>query len=223
MTELARAYLGRGVSQGHWLDVAREAERQSSKSTMALVGLADGVRQRKGGSGLLLDLRELLEERNRWAHGAKPATPAEANMRSREYRVRLDHALADSSFLSDSPWVLIEGGSYDRREHAFRIRSQRAMGDHPEFERFVFTSNTPLADDTFYLVGSGGVIDLSPFVAMRFCEMCRQPEMFYADRLDKKRGTSLKSFARGHVLFDPDLDSDLLDLARSSGGDVEEH
>lgn len=222
MTELGRAYLGRGVSQGHWLELAREAERQSGKNGSALPGLADGVRQRKGGTGVIPDLRQLLEERNRWAHGAKPATPTEANMRSREYRVFLDRALADCSFLSRSPWILVEGCSYIRRERTFRVRAQLAMGDHPEFERLTITSSAPLADDTFYLVGNGHAIDLSPFVVMRFCEMCRQPEMFYADRLDRKRGTSLKSFARGHVLFDPDLDPDIRALGHSPGDDAAE-
>ncbi len=48
-------------------------------------------------------------------------------------------------------------------------------------------------------------LDLTPMLVIRYCDQCRQPEVCHADRVDERAGVSLKSFARGHQVFDPDL------------------
>lgn len=218
LENLQSAYLQRGVTQGHWLDLVREIGRTSAGHPHALMGMDKALRLEKGGQGLLADLRIILEERNRWAHGAKPHNLAEAAFRVTDLRVPLERAMARSAFLAESSWVLIRGSSYRRRERNFRINAYRAMGDHPEFERFDFDSSIPLADDNFYILGSSGPIDLSPFVVTRFCETCRQAEVCYADRLDPKRGVSLKSIGRGHVIYDTGLQDEILHLAEGHRG-----
>jgi hypothetical protein len=118
-----------------------------------------------------------------------------------------------SLFLANTPWVLVKAVSYRRTEGQFRVLGNRAMGDHPEFERIDLDSKVPLADDNFYALGPRGPIDMSPLVVMRYCPTCRQPEAFYADRTDPKQGVSLKSFGRGHVIFDPTLEQELSTIA----------
>lgn len=216
LANLHAAYLDRGVAQGHWHDAIRDVAKASVGHQYALVGLQEALRLGKGGSGLLKDLRTVLEERNRWAHGARPQNPAECGSRVSEFRPALERALVKSLFLEQMPWILVESSSYDRLEGNFEISGYKAMGDHPEFERIVFKSNVPLANDNFYVKVRARFIDLSPFVVMRYCETCRQPEVFYADRVDSKQGVCLKSFGRGHVIFDPSLTREIQTL-RNAG------
>jgi hypothetical protein len=79
------------------------------------------------------------------------------------------------------------------------------MSDHPEFESRDMALRTPLANDTFYVLMEPHVLDLTPFLVIRYCPLCRQPEVCYADRLDPDKGVSLKSVARGHQIFDAEL------------------
>ena len=198
----------------------REVEKLSIGNPFALPGLVEGLRQGKGGAGLLNDLRRILEERNRRAHGARPHDPSEAAVRVAEFRGPLERAIVRSLFLAETPWVLVEATSYRRREGRFRVLAYRAMGDHPEFERIDLDSKLPLADNNFYALAPRGPIDMSPSVVMRYCETCRQPEAFYADRIDPKQGVCLKSFGRGHVVFDPSLNEELGTIAAGGSGDV---
>jgi hypothetical protein len=210
LARLQTAYTGRGLSQGHWHDLIREVAKLSVNNPFALPGLAENVR---GGSGLVNDLRTILAERNRWAHGARPHDNSEAAVRVAEFQPPLERALMRSLFLANTPWVLVKAVSYRRTEGQFRVLGNRAMGDHPEFERIDLDSKVPLADDNFYALGPRGPIDMSPLVVMRYCPTCRQPEAFYADRTDPKQGVSLKSFGRGHVIFDPTLEQELSTIA----------
>lgn len=91
------------------------------------------------------------------------------------------------------------------------------MSDHPDFEVVSFIVAQPLADDVFYLLTPDGSIDLTPLVVLRQCPQCRQPEVAYADRLDARDGVSLKSFDRGHTLFDPTLVDELRRITSESG------
>jgi hypothetical protein len=86
------------------------------------------------------------------------------------------------------------------------------MGDHPEFERQRIVSPVPLANENFYILGLDQPIELMPFVVNRYCEECRQREVWHADKLDPKSGTVLKSFDRGHGIFDDSLDDEILHL-----------
>lgn len=218
LVRLHKAYTDRGVSQGHWHQLIREVEKQSVGHTSPLTGMSESLRQGKGGAGLLADLRALLEERNRSAHGARPHNNSEAAVRVMELNEPLERALTKSLFLAATPWVLVESSSYQRTGRDFNILGYRAMGDHPEFERLKLNTATPLADDNFYALGSGSPIDLSPFVVMRYCQTCRQPEICYADRLDDKQGVSLKSFSRGHLIFDPSLTEEIRSIGDGTPG-----
>jgi hypothetical protein len=215
LAELQRSY-ERGVSQGTWHSVIRALERHSARHEGAIPGSVEALRFEKGGGGLLADLRVLLEERNRWAHGARPHNKSEAAARVVELFGPLERCLKKCGFLTGVPWILTQGSSYRRRHTDFEIIAQRAMGDHPEFERSRFASTTPLADDTFYALTLRGPIDLTPFVVIRYCHTCRQREVCHADRLDKKHGVALKSFTTGHVIFDDTLTEEIVSLFPSA-------
>jgi hypothetical protein len=90
------------------------------------------------------------------------------------------------------------------------------MGDHPEFDAQTIVLGQPLANDTLYLLTSPVAVDLTPFLVMRYCDLCRQPELCYADRVDDRRGLSLKSVARGHQVYAQELVQDLHTPGRQS-------
>lgn len=206
------AYLQRGVSQGHWLDAARSLERPMSTHSEAPPGMAEAMRARKGAGGLLADLKDLLHERNSAAHGGEPHDRMEAAERNDRLRPLLERSLNRASFLNASPWVVTRSTRYRRREGDFEVVALRAMSDHPDFEVVTLITAQPLAEEVFYLLTPTATIDLTPLIVLRHCALCRQAEVAYADRLDKTRGVSLKTFDRGHALFDTDLSDDVQHL-----------
>lgn len=210
------AFVQRGVSQGHWHEVARDAERAMAQSPQALPGFSDGVRPGPKSTGLLADLKVLLEERNRAAHGARPHNRAEAAARVADFLPPLERALERARFLAATPVVLAEASAYRRRDRQFDVRLHRAMGDHPEFEATSVVLTQPLANDTFYLLAEPQPLDLTPFLVMRYCELCRQREVCYADRIDAKHGVSLKSVGRGHQIWDRTLLEDFASLGATA-------
>ncbi len=219
LSELQQSYR-RGVSQGTWHSVIRAMGQYGVHHKTALHGSVEALRLGRGGTGLLADLRLLLEERNRWAHGARPRDKAEAATRVAQLLPPLEQALDKAQFLCNVAWVLAQGSSYRRRHGDFVVTVQRAMGDHPEFEASRMSSALPLADDTFYALGPGGPIDLTPFVVIRYCGTCMQREVCYADRLDQRHGVALKSFTSGHVIYDETLIEEMQFVLPPSGGDA---
>ena len=209
----------RGVTLGTWHSIIRTYAQESGRHAEVLTGSMEGLRQGKGGTGLLADLRILLEERNRWAHGARPHGRPETASRVSELFPHLQDVLERSEFLISSPWILVQASAYRRHERDFAIDGLSAMGDHPEFDRIIFSSKLPLANDTFYAQLEDRALDLTPFVVIRYCHLCRQREVCYADRIDAKRGVSLKSFLSGHVVFDTSL---LSEIARIGQGPIDQ-
>ncbi len=215
LEDLGTAIRGGGVSQGHWIQAAASVEREVARHPQPLAGLAEALKKGRGGSGLVADLTTLVQERNRWAHGAAPRNELEASERLESVFPVLERAFDRARFLSDSPWVLTNDTRFRRREGDFEVHASHAMGDHPDFEHVTFVSTRPLAEDVFYLRTGGDFLDMTPLVVMRQCPTCHQREVAYADRLDAREGVSLKTFDRGHVLFDPGLVDELRTVGSS--------
>jgi hypothetical protein len=211
-SSLRSAYLERGVSLGHWLAVIKAAAKPVAGRAEPLPGMLEALRLGKGGTGLVPALDALVEERNRWAHGAGPRNNVEAGTRLGHLGSAIEDALARVAFLRQHPWVLVSSSSYRRGPQQFAITAADIMADHPDFERSYFSSSVPLADGVVYMMTANGAVDLTPFVVMRDCPECQQSELCYADRVYENRGLSLKSFARGHVMYDIDLVPELHNL-----------
>jgi hypothetical protein len=221
LLQFQRALLSRGVSWGLWLDVARSVERAMSQHPHAIPGMSEALRRGKGGAGLEPDLKTLVNERNRWAHGAGPRNGLEAAERLHEVFPPFLRSLERSRFLAETPWILTNDSKLRRREGDFQIQASRAMGDHPDFDYMVFTSQRALAEDVFYLRAGDAALDMTPLVVMRPCPTCHQREVAYADRLDERDGVALKTFDRGHVLFDRTLADELRGVVHAEGNSSE--
>jgi len=141
----------------------------------------------------------------------------EAAERVQRLRPILERALTAADFLGNCDWVVTRQSRYRRRERDFDVTAVRAMSDHPDFEVVSFLAAHPLADDVFYMLTPDGAIDLTPLVVLRQCPQCRQPEVSYADRLDGREGVALKSFDRGHTLFDRTLIDEIRRITAGSG------
>ena len=209
LQRLHEAFHLRGVSQGHWLEVVRAAERAMAKSANGVPGFVEGVRVRRGGEGLIKELNVVLSERNQAAHGARPHNRAEAAVRTAALTLPITEAVDYAAFLTETPWVLVESVSLRRQDRRWSVRLRRAMGDHPDFDVSNDVLDSPLVNDTFYVMAHPEPLDLTPMLVMRYCEQCRQPEVCHADRVDEQAGVCLKSFARGHQVFDRDLVGDV--------------
>lgn len=219
---LHRNYLLRGVSQGHWHEVTKAAEKAMAGSELGVKGFVDGVRSRRGDLGALDALKVILAERNKAAHGARPHNRAEAAVRTAELAPAVMQAVARASFLSETPWALVESVALRRQDRWWNARIRRAMGDHPDFDAVTEVIDRPLANDTFYVMAEPEPLDLTPMLVIRYCDQCRQPEVCHADRVDERSGVSLKSFARGHQVFDRDLVQEIRLLIPSGPADDSE-
>jgi hypothetical protein len=167
--------------------------------------MAGALKLGRGGTGLVADLTQFTEERNLWAHGGGPHNRVEAAERVAVLMPVLERILERSAFLAETPWVLVDDSKLRRREGDFQVQASKAMGDHPDFDYLELITSQPLAEDVFYLLSPHGPIDLTPLVVMRQCPTCHQREVAYADRIDSKHGVALKTFDRGHLLFDATL------------------
>ena len=212
LEQLKEALRGRGASQGHWQKAAKSVERPMYQHPAEIPGMVDAFKTGKGGTGLVADLRELVEERNLWAHGGGPHSRVEAAERLSGLEPVLERVLDKVGFLSGTPWILVTDVKLRRRERDFHVQAARAMGDHPDFDYQELTTSQPLAEDVIYLLTPHGLLDLTPLVVMRQCPTCHQREVAYADRIDRLNGVALKTFDRGHLLFDPNLTDEMLAL-----------
>ena len=130
LDDLGRAILGGGVSQGQWVQALASVERPMLEHPHALAGMTGALKRGKAGSGLIADLTELVQERNRWAHGSAPRNDLEASERLRVVLPVLERALDRAQFLTESPWMLTIDSRYRRREGNFEVHASRATGDH---------------------------------------------------------------------------------------------
>ncbi|SNS39003.1 hypothetical protein SAMN06893096_103501 [Geodermatophilus pulveris] len=217
LADLGEAIVTGGASQGHWIQALASVGGPMSQHPQPVAGLSAALKRGKGGSGLIADLNELVQERNRWAHGAAPRNELEASDRLQMVLPVYERAMEKARFLAECPWILTSNSRYRRSEGDFQVHASRTMGDHPDFEQTTFISATPLADDVFYLHVGDDFIDMTPLVVMRQCPTCHQREVSYADRLDERQGVSLKTFDRGHVLFDRSLIEEVRALTHGVG------
>jgi hypothetical protein len=205
LVQLQEAYLRQGVSMGHWQAVVEDAAKASTGHPQGLSGLVEAVAYRPKGSSLMPQLRQLVRERNEWAHGSGPHTRIDAAVRVDQQLPAVLTALDRVAFLARDEWVLVEDANYRRIDRNFGITAQRVMGEHPEFEVVRFDSAEPLANEVLYVRTPHGYLPLSPFIVVRDCVICRQREVFYADRVQQGQGVVLKSFERGHKIHDQTL------------------
>lgn len=206
--ELRAAFVGRGVAFGHWINVISSLNSVLRSIPEPVQGLADAVRLGPKGSGLVSDLRYMGQERNRWAHSGGPRTAGDSIARLQQMIPVLERILHKVEFLRESPWVLIRSCALRRGSGDFSIIAGDLMTDHPDFGRRDFVSSVPLAQNTVYMLSRRGAIDLTPFIVVHDCPECHQTELCHADGLSRE-GVTLKSFARGHSMWDQDLVSDV--------------
>ncbi|MBW0102776.1 hypothetical protein [Pseudonocardia sp. KRD291] len=211
LAELGLAY-NRGVTQGTWVTVARKAAKAAARSPDAPPGFA-AFAQRPT-KDQLARLDDLIQERNRSAHGQRPRTQVEATQRLSSVIPALEAALTGAAHLAHSPWIVTVSSSYRIQERTFDVSARRVMSDHPEFEPGRWSVGTPLADERVYMVPDGGTpIDLTPFAVARPCATCLQQEIFYSDKLPPREPTVLKSFGSTHVTGDRALDDEIRRLS----------
>ncbi len=200
---------GGAITLGNWLAAARDVAAVARPGNGPIQLLGAALRPR--GGGLLANLERLVQARNDWAHGGL-LTNAEASDRVRELRPVLLNALARSSFMVRSTWILTETAPWRPLTANYEVSALNAMGDHPDFERIDFVSSQPLAERRLYILSADGTpLALAPFAVPLDCPVCRDREIFYVGR-QRGRSTSLTSFDRGHETRDADVGAEMIRL-----------
>ncbi|MBB4782980.1 hypothetical protein [Streptomyces rapamycinicus] len=213
LSALRKAYLGRGVMFGTWTTWLDRLRPLAADHPDLVIGLHHALKDTPDDAGIVGHLDVLREERNRAAHGNKPKSQPESALRVAECTHHLEHALAKAQFLKNLSWLFTVSCVYQPRLRTFDVVAEDAMGDHPDFERRTFTWDRPVGNELFYLLGPGGPVSLSPFVANLFCSQCRQMEVCYAYKVGKGDGSAIfKSFGRGHEIVAPGMGDEIRSL-----------
>jgi type I restriction-modification system DNA methylase subunit len=189
-----------GVSLGHWMGVVREVADDAREHEEPAMGLVEATTRKKRGKGLLADLAELVEIRNKIRHGAGPRTRAELERSLERIEPLMLSSLSGCNFLARTRWVHAVRLQWRPDSGTFRVSGLALMGDHPDFSTVSFDTAHPLPDDRLYLVTLHGTpLPLSPFCLLSDCPTCLAPELYYPDRM-KGSTALLKSLDRGHEL-----------------------
>lgn len=188
LSSLMHAIRTRGASMGLWVDVAASLAKPRVLPGAHCRQFVVAFQAGKGGAGLERDLREFVEERNRWAHGAGPQTTTEFKEQLTRLENLLHQSVSTCSFLCERDWVCVTRSTYSLRDKHFWVTTRRLMGDHPDFEESHFHSRKPLGDFACYLRWPTGSLELSPLLVMKECTTCRQEELYYVDRIDHRKG-----------------------------------
>ncbi|WP_158073448.1 class I SAM-dependent DNA methyltransferase [Actinophytocola xanthii] len=189
-----------GVSLGHWLAVVKAVAEDARQHGEPAVGLVEATARKKGGTGLIADLEQLVKLRNKIRHGAGPRTRAELEKSLGRVETPMLSSLSGCAFLARTRWVHTERLQWLPTSGRFRVSGLALMGDHPDFEMFTFDTSRPLANDHLYLITQHDMpLPLSPFCLLSDCPTCLAPELYYPDRMTRSTAL-LKSLDRGHEL-----------------------
>lgn len=213
LSSLQRSYCGIGVTQGAWKKTVDALADYAIIHPDVLPSAVSALMEGDGTVALTSDLETLLLARNHHAHGGYPRDKHEAELRVSSLRPALERAISRAHFLASTPWIVIETCSLQRHSADFKITAKIAMGENPEFDRTVFKSKIPLADDSLYIFRPQGTIELSPFIISRYCDSCRRVTLFYADRILKNSETQFKCFDRGHDTFDSETTAEIKSIS----------
>lgn len=192
-----------GVSLGHWVGVIRAVAEDARQHGDPAAGLVEATARKKGKKGLVADLDQLVELRNKIRHGAGPRTRAELERSLGRIEPLMLSSLSRCAFLAHTRWVHTDRLQWMPDAGKFRVSGLALMGDHPDFATVSFDTAHPLADDRLYLIPPNDEpLPLSPFCLLSDCPTCLAPELYYPDRMTSSTAL-LKSLDRGHE-FDSD-------------------
>ncbi|BAD56905.1 HsdM family class I SAM-dependent methyltransferase [Nocardia farcinica] len=189
-----------GVSLGHWVGVVKAVADDARQHGEPAAGLVEATVRKKGGKGLIAELEQLVNLRNRIRHGAGPRTRAELEKSLGRIEPLMLSSLSGCAFLARTRWVHTERLRWHPNSGKFRVSGMALMGDHPDFATVTFDTARPLVDDRLYLITSPDApLLLSPFCLLSDCPTCLAPELYYPDRMTNSTAL-LKSLDRGHEL-----------------------
>jgi hypothetical protein len=185
---------------GSWLDLAQTAYTSASAWSPEIWTYKQAFRfKQKGGGNLAAAARRLVEERNNAAHGVRPTTDYEAEVRLAGVGADLELLTqASRPLLESATWFLTERCSL-RLQQDFDVVGLAMRGAHPDFERERRIVSAPLPDDYVIQFVDDQVLHISPFVQRRVCQECGQMELYYVDKF-YNGAISLKSFERPHAM-----------------------
>lgn len=208
--DLKTAFRG-GISPGTWCELARSGSGLLTESTAGHLSTAlkslwkRGNRETKFSS----NVRELVQIKNAFKHDK------EVLLAEEEYTkacARLTDLMAkcvqDLEFFIQHPILLVTNLDVDRRTSLSLIDALKYMGDHPALQQEKFKYPKPLKKNTLFIyIEEHRLESLFPFIVVQHCQRCRYRETYFVDRWDGKQ-VDLKSFERGHIERNLDVDND---------------
>ncbi|MDQ7823910.1 MAG: hypothetical protein RDV48_14010 [Candidatus Eremiobacteraeota bacterium] len=152
---------------------------------------------------------ELINERNRLAHGGGPSSPKDCEAKAEEIAPKIEDLLLNLSFLRDYDLLFIR---YSKKEgETYHHSVKRCMGAFAQFEnRDISTASAENASHMYlYHRERNALLDLHPFVVFsdRFEGASSQEIFFYNSSQDNK--ASYMNYQSGHSFKDADLYGDI--------------
>lgn len=203
-SELAKRVRQNGASHGVWLATTRAIAGAAAANGHELDGLASAI-SAKGRTSLDALLGDLLAERNK-VHGDKPQNDYAYSQRVDGLLPILKMALEASTFLVRGKlvWVSDISPVETNTVPLFKLRTELAMGDHPDWDVTEQVVDRLVYEERFYLLRDNGEpVQVSPYLAARRCFVCLQRHVYYLDKMRSAQVT-LNSIDRGHRRIDED-------------------
>jgi len=204
----------RGISPGHWREIAQKCSRVLSKYSanrlaQALHDLWNDRRKR----GFHDRVDDLIAAKNDFKHDRGPKTEEEFTEATGRVQIILQECMRELGFFAEHPLRLVRDMSGIRGRPEVSLVTLLCMGDHPGFVQQPTTYPSPVIKNDLYIeLAEGNWTALHPFVIPYNCPQCKNREFYFIDRWpgDGKPAV-LKSFERGHT-----QDSDDVSMALTS-------
>jgi hypothetical protein len=209
--DLAKAFRG-GISPGSWHDLARSGANLLLEPKAGRLGTALKSLWKQGNreTHFSANVRELVQIKNAFKHDKEVLLSeqeyCEACARLADI---LEKCMRELEFFVQFPIILVTKLNIDRRTELSVIDCLRYMGDHPALKHERVNYPKPLPKNTLFIELENRRLEtIFPFVTVQHCPACRFREIYFVDGWYGKQAR-LKSFERGHLEKNSEVDADL--------------
>jgi hypothetical protein len=197
-----KQYWQRGISPGHWREIAQKCSRLFSeyRANRLAQALHDLWNDRKKRS-FQDRVDELIAAKNDFKHDRGPKTEDDFKVATGKVQNSLQDCMRELGFFAEHPLRLVRDMSGIRGRPEVSLVTLLCMGDHPGFVQQQTTYPSPVIKNDLYMeVVEDNWIALHPFVVPYDCPQCKNREFYFIDRWPGDgKPAILKSFERGHT------------------------
>lgn len=213
--------LQKGISPGHWRNllhktcmILRDVEDESLAADFSSIWFKG--RGKKSSDFASMTESHIVKKLNDFKHSRGPVNLHEYKEAGELQKEAIRKLLEELDFLSQCQIVIIDDIDTEWATEQVVYKASLLQGDHPAFEKDVFSADKSLSKDKIYLRYEDRFISLYPFLSFIYNSETKRSEIFSFDKQDKQnKRLALKSFDSGTSIYSREVLSDLNSLANT--------